>query len=378
MIILSLIITLAYMSLIGSFIWGFSHVSEFELENIPAKTKFTVVVPFRNEAKHLGKLLRSIEALNYPNHLFEVILVDDESKDNSLEVINNFILKSAHKTKYNLHTISNERQTTSPKKDAITLAIKQATNTWIITTDADCELPKYWLASFDEYIQKTKAICIAAPVDYVNLNSFLNQYQILDILSLQGATIGGFGLGQPFMCNGANFAYKKSLFIAVNGFNGNTNIASGDDIFLLEKVRKTHPKQLHYLKCKQAIVTTQPQPNWQGLLAQRIRWAAKTTAYNNWFGKLTGFIVLLMNFLAITVLLLFFIDFLNFKILLWLWLVKFIIDLVLIFKSASFFNKKHILKSYFLSFLIYPFFSLYVVFFASFSGYNWKGRYFKK
>jgi hypothetical protein len=54
-------------------------------------------------------------------------------------------------------------------------------------------------------------------------------------LSLQGATIGSFGIGKGFMCNGANLAYKKSLFQELNGFQGNDTIASGDDVFLLQK-----------------------------------------------------------------------------------------------------------------------------------------------
>lgn len=376
MILISFIIAIVYTCLIGGFIWGFGKISEFKLKHIPAKTKFTVVIPFRNEAKHLNKILTSIKALNYPKHFFEIILVDDESEDNSLEIINNFYFED--KTGPKIQVISNERKTMSPKKDAITSAIKKATNNWIITTDADCKLPKYWLDSFDEYIQKTNAICIAAPVNYESQNSLLSQFQVLDILSLQGATIGGFGIGQPFMCNGANFAYKKSVFFSISGFNGNTDIASGDDIFLLEKVNKTYPKHLHYLKCKQAIVTTQPQSTWQDLLEQRIRWAAKTTAYNNWYGKLTGFVVLLMNLLLVTALALLLAGFVNFRVMLCLAFIKFNIDLLLIFKSALFSNQEKILKSYLSSFIIYPFFSIYAGCLSLFLGYKWKGRYFKK
>lgn len=376
MILISLITTVIYLCLIGSFVWGFNRVPLFTLEDIPAKTKFSIVIPFRNEAEHLEDLLTSIENLNYPKHLFEIILVDDDSEDESVEIIKKFLHKIKHKT--TIRIILNERKTNSPKKDAITSAIKKAKNEWIITTDADCYLPKYWLDSFDEYIQKNNVVCIAAPVSYINKNTFLNQFQILDVLSLQGATIGGFGLQKPFMCNGANLAYKKSVFIMLNGFKGNTNIASGDDIFLLEKINKTHPKQLHYLKCEQAIVSTQPQPSWKKLISQRVRWAAKTTAYNNWFGKLTGAIVLLLNVLIIIELPLLGFSILNLKTLCYILIIKFNIDFLLIFKSASFFNQKQILKSYFLGFITYPFFSIYVAFIAIFSGYKWKGRYFKQ
>ena len=374
MTLISIFITFIYLLLIGSLVYGFGKIKVFKLQNTPAKTKFSVVIPFRNEAENLPELLKSIEALKYPKHLFEIIFVDDASEDDSFEIIKRTLDTSL--TDFSI--LSNKRKTNSPKKDAITLAINHAKYEWIITTDADCIVPKYWLDSFDEYIQKTKAVCIAAPVTYTNTNTFLQRFQLLDMLSLQGATIGGFGIKKPFLCNGANFAYKKDIFIELNGFEGNTNIASGDDIFLLEKITKTHVKQLHYLKCEQVIVTTVSQPSWPELLSQRIRWAAKTSAYKNWFGKFTGGVVLLMNGLIFSTLLLVFFGVFNFKIWFYMLVIKLNIDFYLIYKSALFFNQKDVLRTFILGFIIYPFFSIYVAFISVFTSYKWKGRDFKK
>ena len=233
MIVVSLIITILYLLLIGSFVFGFDKIQLFILQDTAPKTKFSVIIPFRNESDNLPDLLQSIESLNYPKELFEVFLVDDTSEDNSVETI----VKSG----VDVIIIPNKRITNSPKKDAITTAISYAKYEWIITTDADCVLPKYWLDSFDEFIQKNKAVCIVGPVTFSLQNNFLGRFQLLDILSLQGATIGGFGIKQPFMCNGANFAYTKTVFNQINGFDGNESIASGDDIFLLEKIAKKKP-----------------------------------------------------------------------------------------------------------------------------------------
>jgi len=76
---------------------------------------------------------------------------------------------------------------------------------------------------------------IAGAVTYQYKKSFLYHFQQLDLASLQGATIGSFGLGIGFMCNGANFCYKKVLFQKLNGFNNNAKIASGDDVFYCKK-----------------------------------------------------------------------------------------------------------------------------------------------
>lgn len=371
------IITIMYLLLIAGFIYGFEKVKEFKLANLQSKTTFSVIIPFRNEAKNLPQLLDSIQSLKYPKHLFEVIFVNDFSGDDSVNIINSNL---SNKPSNGIHfsIINNISKTNSPKKDAITAAINLATCEWIITTDADCMLPEYWLESFDEFIQKNTLKCVAAPVTYHIETSFLNRFQMLDILSLQGATIGGFGIKKPFLCNGANFAYQKETFIAVNGFDGNTNIASGDDIFLLEKMVHRYPDHVQFLKCQQAIVITNSESSWEQLMSQRIRWAAKTSSYNNGFGKFTGFIVLLMNLIVLLSLLGSIFGLLKTNLLLYIIFIKFNIDILLIYKTATFFNRKEVLRSFLLGFLLYPFFSVYIAFLSLFKGYKWKGRSYKK
>lgn len=366
-------ITALYVLLIGSFCWGFERVTSFVPSSVKAKTRFTIIVPFRNEAQNLPFLLASISCLDYPKAMFEVILVDDDSTDDSRNNIEDFV-----ESQGNIQVISTTRSTTSPKKDAITLAISLATTDWIITTDADCVLPKQWLKCFDAYIQEHDAALIAAPVSYDGVHGFLQNFQLLDVLSLQGATIGGFGIKKPFLCNGANLAYTKHLFNEVNGFEGNSEVASGDDVFLLEKASASTPHQVHYLKSKHAIVTTKALNSISALVNQRVRWAAKSSAYKKLFGKLAGSLVFAQNALVITCLCLTLFGVLSAHLLLYVFLIKTGIDFVHIYKSAAFFNQSKHLKHYALAAFIYPFFSVYVVVIAVFIGYHWKDRSYQK
>ena len=371
---ISICIVLIYSILIGGFALGFDKVKDFKLESSSPKTKFSIIIPFRNEAKNLLDLLESISRLNYPKHLYEIILVDDASEDTSVDLILEFIKNSD----VDFKVIPNKRLTNSPKKDAITKAISISKYEWIITSDADCKLPKNWLGIFDVFILKTDAKCIVSPVSYSIKSSIIETFQLMNTLSLQGATIGGFGIGKPFLCNGANFAYRKKLFYELNGFKGNTNIASGDDIFFLEKAVKAYRKEVHYLKCEEAIVTTKPESTWSGLISQHIRWAGKSSAYSNWFGKLLGVIVLLMNGLLLTTFLLSLLQLFSFKSFIYFLIIKFSIDFLLIFKTASFFRQKQYLKYFPISFLIYPLFTVYIAFISVFQDYKWKGRTHRK
>jgi len=381
MIVSTIVITMIviYLLLIGLLIYGFDKVEDFKVQDLKAKTKFSVVIPFRNEVKNLPKLLESISKLNYPNTLFEVILVDDDSEDESVDIIKDTVSKRPFdSTQSNVKVIENIRTSNSPKKDAITSAIEVSQFDWIITTDADCLLPKYWLDVFDECIQTKKPNCIVAPVTYHGANSFFNRFQILDILSLQGATIGGFGLRKPFLCNGANFGYRKSEFHNLNGFEGNDDIASGDDIFLLEKFTKYDAKKVHYLKSEKTIVTTKPVKSVSELIQQRLRWSSKTSRSNNLFTKCVGIVVFLGNLVSLGLIPLVILDLLDAKTAIALFVIKFSIDLLLLFKTSRFFKQETLLLSYIFSSIIYPFFSAYIVLLSLFNSYQWKGRTFKK
>ena len=233
------IIFSAYFLCMLVLVYGFRKVPIFTSEMTQAKTRFSVIIPFRNEAENLPKLLKTIENLNYPSAFFEVIFINDASEDASEAII----LKTIKNSRFSIKLLQNNRISNSPKKDAISEAIKNSNFEWIVTTDADCELPKSWLKTLDAFIQKNNPMMVCGPVIYESNGSFIENFQQLDGLSLQAVTIGSFGLQNPLLCNGANLAYNKEAFLKVNGFSGNDHLASGDDIFLMEKMKKAFPKQ---------------------------------------------------------------------------------------------------------------------------------------
>ena len=378
MIWLLFFLFVCYTVLITSLAIGFVKMTEFKPEKTVAKTHFSVIIPFRNEAENLPQLLKSIRDLAYPKALVEFILVNDNSTDSSVKTVKEVLDTIVPKNKIsltNIHIINNIRSSNSPKKDAILTAISVAKNSWILTTDADCVLPKKWLLTLDNFIQKNKPEMVVAPVNYSVKNSFLEQFQLLDFMSLQGTTIGGFGIDFPFLCNGANLAYKKETFLKLNGFEGNNTIASGDDIFLFEKFLTANKKGVQFLKSKDAMVSTFPVKTVSNLIQQRVRWASKTSNIKSFVVKGIGILVFLTNLSVIFSLFLLH----NIWTLLLPLLLKIIIDLFLFVPTMRFYNpKKSFLKWVVCSSILYPFFSVLVVVRSLFSTYNWKGRKFKK
>ncbi len=371
----AVVITLLYVLTMLFLLYGFTHVQNFSGKNSVPKTTFSIVIVYRNESENLPLLFKSLLKLNYPPELFEIIAVNDASEDNSAELWQEFLKEHPQ---LNIGLLKNIRKCGSPKKDGIELAISTSGNEYILTTDADCEVPQDWLKEYNSLIIESSAAAIAAPVALKTEGSkmtFLDHFQELDIFSLQAATIGGFGVDLPFMCNGANFCYSKEAFLKVNGFEGNKDVASGDDIFLLEKFQKSELKTA-FLRSREAVVLTTSTGSWTELFFQRVRWASKTTAYKSFFSRGLGMLVFLMNLLIVTFSILVLLGLIQPILLLICFLLKFNVDFYLIYSSAKFFNRERAMKTYVISSLLYPFFSSAVAIFSLFSGYKWKGRNF--
>ncbi|MCF6213974.1 MAG: glycosyltransferase [Flavobacteriaceae bacterium] len=373
MIVAIFFISFLYVTLLLFLIKGIGKLKPFVLESLPNKTRFSVIVPFRDEANNLENLLQSFCQLDYPETQFEIILVNDFSSDNYKPIIAKF--KSSLP---NLRCIEAVESDMAPKKAALTLGISKAKFDWILTTDADCSVPKNWLKAYNQKIINDAALFIAGLVKFKPSKSFLNRFQCLDLLSLQATLLGTFGLKKPMLCHGANLCYAKSLFYELNGFKNHQNIASGDDVFLLEAAFKKYPKKVSVLNSLEAVVTTNSEPNLKALLSQRTRWAAKATAYKNNNIKVVGLVVFTTNLLLLSLTILSVLGLFNVNYILLTFLIKFNIDALILYPTARFFKQESVLKSYVLSGLLYPLFSVTSVFLGFTKGYTWKERKFKK
>lgn len=360
--------------LIFSFIIGFDAHEEFELTDLEPETDFSIIIPFRNEANNLPCLLNSISKLDYPFTKLEVILVNDYSSDNFQEIIDEFQLTNPE---ISIKLLKN-RQSNSPKKSAIKQGIKASKYPFIVTTDADCEVPKNWLKALDTKIRFNDSNMVCAPVSIVPNQSIVNIFERLNFNSLQGSTIGSFGIQFPFICNGANLCYSKELFNELGGFSGNEKIASGDDVFLLEKFVKFNKTKVHFLKSTESVVLTKGQESFKDFLQQQIRWAKKSSAYKNWNSRIIGSLVFFTNILLLGTLIFSFSSKINLSIVFICFLFKLMIDFILIQKTNSFLNQSWL--NYFVipSSILYPIFMITVFIFSLGKDFSWKERKFNR
>lgn len=244
-------------------------------------TQFTVIIPARNEAANIKACVDSILAQDYPTYAFEIIVIDDFSEDDTAFIVNALNAQFPQVRLLKLADHCKDGETLAYKKKAIEIAVSVAKGNWIVTTDADCIVPKKWLSLYHAYIQVHQPSFVAAPVMFIKTAGILNQFQLLDFLALQGITAAAVGAGKHSMSNGANLAFEKTAFIAVGGYQGVDHIASGDDMFLMHKMKQTLHKPVGYLFHPDAIVLTAAMDSWKGFIMQRIRWASKARYYDD-------------------------------------------------------------------------------------------------
>lgn len=354
-----------YVLIILLFIVGLIRLPKTEIDTNLDKQKFSIIIPFRNEEESLGTLLKSIQDLSYQPDAFEVLFIDDESTDNSVKII-----KKWQENLTNIRLYPNKRHSNSPKKDAIQVGLKNCKFDYIITTDADCVLPKNWLYAYNTSIQKKQSLFLAGPIALKNSKNLIDLYQKYDSLSLIGVTMGSFGINKPMMCNAANMGFDKKSYLKI--LNSHNHIASGDDIFTLENFIKNTPEKIHYLNSTDALVYTKTENSWHKIIQQHVRWAAKSTHYKSLFTKFVGLIVLITQLSIIIGL------FIQPLITVFIWIVKLGFDFILIWIAAEKTEQKTTYIYYILMAIIYPFLNTYIGIKALFGGYTWKERKFKR
>jgi cellulose synthase/poly-beta-1,6-N-acetylglucosamine synthase-like glycosyltransferase len=340
----------------------------------PPRQFFSVIIPARNEAQHIPTCLRSVLEQDYPAALFEVILINDHSTDQTEMLVRGLQKEFPNLVLLNLADELGDQQLNSYKKKAIELAISWSHGNWIVTTDADCIVSAQWLLTIDNFIGEKDLAFVAAPVLFKKDDSFLGIFQQLDFLSLQGITAASVSAGHHTMCNGANIAYEKKAFYAVDGFTGIDQLASGDDMLLMHKIKQRYPRGLGYLFASPAIVTTAPMQNWNEFLNQRIRWASKADKYKDRSIFYTLFLVYAVN-LGLLVLL-FASPFITYGFMAWvaLVIVKTLVEMSFMVPVARFFGQTGALTWFP---LMQPFHIAYTViagWLGKFGTYQWKGR----
>ncbi|MFA6949627.1 MAG: glycosyltransferase [Lentimicrobiaceae bacterium] len=337
LIIITILVAINYILLILLLTYGFKRLNNQWSSSKPGTV--SIVIAARNEESNILSCLKSIALQEYPHELLDIIIVNDQSTDATASVINNYIDQNKELSIRQLITTDS-----GGKKAALRIGISYSIGELILTTDADCQLPKHWVAEMNRCFCSTDAVFIAGPVMMNESKQFFNHFQCLEFNSLIASTAGWIGIKNSIMCNGANMGFSRKAYDQLTGNAMNDNITSGDDIFLMFSMkRRFGANRIAFAKSPDACVYTSAQPTLKGFISQRIRWVSKSSSYQDLaviYTALSVFAFNLLNCVLLTALL-FRIEL--FPLAIGIFLLKNTVDAILLFAYTSIFGQqKHL------------------------------------
>jgi poly-beta-1,6-N-acetyl-D-glucosamine synthase len=359
-----LFLTLIYLLRMGLWLRAWkniqiSHKSQEESEPI------SIVICFRNECEKLPVLLKQLipQLDDIPGS--EIILVDDHSSDEGVTLLQPLIA-GKHAVKL-IHPGE-----LSGKKACQHLAISNAKNDWIATLDADVLIENQWLKTLSSETSKTSTELFILPLIVEDHRSVFTKLQSLEFHSILFVTASSAASNSPILCNGANLAFRKKLFTAFNSSRHDLNISSGDDMFLLSFAQKKG--RVNWIHDKRLLAATAGENGIAAFLAQRVRWASKTSGVKNTPLLFAAMLIFLINFsFVITVA----IQLCNKKISI-IWLIAFclkaLMDYFILRNVSNWLCKTRLMRFFPVLVILYPLYAILIPLLGIFWKPQWKER----
>ncbi|MFN3196697.1 MAG: glycosyltransferase [Chlorobiota bacterium] len=244
---------------------GRLNFDEIILEEYP---NISVIVPAKNEQDSIENCINSILKSNYPIDRFEVIVVNDQSIDDTASILNKLEREISN---LKVITISQyDTKSIAGKPGALDKGIEYANGEFLLFTDADCTVDENWIDSIAKTFINQNSDLIAS-FTLVKHDNFFSRFQAVEWLMSHTMASGGIGLGFTLGCFGNNMAISKKMYDELGGYKA-IPFSVTEDLALLQAVDKIGGK-LNYICTKESTVTTQPLGTVREYLKQRKRWA---------------------------------------------------------------------------------------------------------
>lgn len=254
--------------------WQQHNVNRTATSDLPL---VSVIIAARNEAQNIQVCLDSLLNNDYPHDKVEVLVIDDHSTDNTLDIIRSFKDPKIHCVNLQSLDISGS------KKQALAYAATLAKGEIWMYTDADSIIPADWISmAVTRFSQGEKVDILLGPVGLTTVESNLQIWQYLDTIGMMAVTNAGVQSKFWHLANGANLAIRRKVWsIAGYPLNQPHKYASGDDVSLVQTYAKQFPNQIAFMAHQSYTVLTAGQQTLTDLVNQRLRWATKNKSYSN-------------------------------------------------------------------------------------------------
>jgi cellulose synthase/poly-beta-1,6-N-acetylglucosamine synthase-like glycosyltransferase len=241
------------------------------LEKAPGEPPpVSVIIPVHNESRRIGRLLKSLEAQNYPRA--EFIFVDDRSRDDSAEMIGAFIRGIIRRNGFARVISLEENPGPNFKQYAIARGIEASSGEFILFTDADCEIPVSWIGSMVRRMSDERVGVVIGPVlKRPGGRGFFHLYQCYEHGVRYVYLAGAAGLGAAGGGFGNNMILRRASLDAAGGYEA-VPPSPTEDAALVSKIRACSGYKVRAAMGPDVHVITQGEESWKDFISQTLRW----------------------------------------------------------------------------------------------------------
>jgi glycosyltransferase involved in cell wall biosynthesis len=321
---------LYYFLIFGKF--AFLKEKKEPYQNIPV----SVIICAKNEAENLKKFLPSIINQEYSN--FQIVLINDASYDNTLDVMEDFASKHNH---IKIVNVANNEAFWANKKYALTLGIKAAKHEYLLFTDADCQpVSNHWISEMSACFNNNKTIVLGYGAYFKIKNSFLNKLIRFETLLTALQYVSFAKIGLPYMGVGRNLAYKKEAFFKANGFMNHMYIRSGDDDLFINQI--ANKANTEVCITKESFTESIPKTSFKNWIKQKRRHITTANHYKNKHKMLLAFFYISQLFFWLLSIILL-ITLFKWQIVISLFLLRFVVQLIVFGKVSNKLNERDLI-----------------------------------
>jgi cellulose synthase/poly-beta-1,6-N-acetylglucosamine synthase-like glycosyltransferase len=230
------------------------------------KIVFSIVLPARNEEKVLIRALESIDRITTDKREIELLLGNDGSEDDTLEIMKVFA-KNKSWVKVLDFDKDSDSETLKGKTRILNFLIEKSSGKYIVFTDADMQVPTTWIEAYKLEIKKSENVGVWVGTSGFGSRSFFDVLQEIEWLNALGfmhilsyLNISTTGMGN-------NMMVSKDAYNACGGYK-NIGFSIIEDYALYKAIIKAGFGFKHIYSQKIMSLTLPP----ENFFDQRLRW----------------------------------------------------------------------------------------------------------
>jgi len=319
-------------------------LTKIKITHNAEKPRVSVIIPARNERENIGSCIESLLNQSYPKNLYEIIVVDDESEDDTRAIVEKFQLGNSN---IKLATTVGVKSKLIGRVKALNCGLAKASNEIVFITDADCKASYCWIEhTVGLFSECVGLVCGYSAIDDEKEKNLWIKFQAIENIAFLTLCAGGINTGLVIGATGQNMAFRKNEFLKIGGFEIMQNVHTGDDVVFINNWKDLSGSAIKFSKSIESIVKVKPIRNISDLFNQHKRWLSSMPRLVRRV-QLFYLTISILNILIIigTVSLIFsskLIIFLSISI-----LIKLISELAIVLKGLSFLKRYDLLPFYF-------------------------------